>query len=229
VQGTEVFGHLLAAGGFNLGGASSAAATPAFGQAPPSSPGFGFGATGVCQTVLAPCCLALHYERRAASHEPTALKACCLLLQVQHHHLLLEPPSQLLAMPLDSQQLKAKLLLPLFLDRWQPRNQHLHLAHLAWVSVLASHRQQQHQVVASALGSRQLLAHLALALDLAKHKLPVHHHPFKLLGQAHRSLHPVRFSCSCTASPWRPICSHPCVITASKLLIDQSFKLCNYW
>ncbi len=52
MQGTEVFGHLLAAGGFNLGGASSAAATPAFGQAPPASPGFGFGATGVCPTGL---------------------------------------------------------------------------------------------------------------------------------------------------------------------------------
>lgn len=52
VQGPEVFRHLLAAGGFNLGGASSAAATPAFGQAPPASPGFAFGATGVCQTGL---------------------------------------------------------------------------------------------------------------------------------------------------------------------------------
>lgn len=137
----------------------------------------------------------------AASHEPTALKACFLLLQVQHHHLVLELPSQLLAMPLDSQQLKAKLLLRLVLDRWQLRNQHLHLAHLAWALVLASHRQQQQQVVASALGSKQLLAHLALALDLARqHKLLVHHHPCKLLGQAHRSLHPVCFSCSCTAS-----------------------------
>ncbi len=57
MQGTEVFGHLLAAGGFNLGGASSAAATPAFGQAPPASPGFGFGATGVCPTGLELLCI----------------------------------------------------------------------------------------------------------------------------------------------------------------------------
>lgn len=43
-----------AAGGFNLGGASSAAATPVFGQAPAASQGFGFGASGPYSTCSFP-------------------------------------------------------------------------------------------------------------------------------------------------------------------------------
>ena len=217
-----MFSPLLAAGGFNLGGASSAAATPAFGQALPATPGFGFGATGVCQFGLALLCI---MSAEAASHEPTALKACFLFLQVQHHHLVLEPPSQLLAMALDSQQLKAKVLLHRSLDRWQPSNQHLHLAHLAWVLVLASHRQQQQQVVALALGSRQLLAHLALASDLARHKLLVHHHPCKLWDK-HTAVYTLYASAALAQHPH----GNPSVIHNKqvKVLNYQSLKLCKY-
>ena len=50
------------------------------------------------------------------------------------------------------------------------------------------------------------------------------------LGQTHSSLHPVCFSCSCTASARQPICSHPSVIHNKqvKILNYQSLKLCKY-